>query len=149
MPADERAAQREEGLVDVGPALEARTQSAHLMQPSDRALHYPTFLAQPRAMRRAAPSDERSDVQQAQPTPVRLGIVGPVAQQRLGASARASALAPHWRHGLHQRAQLHGVVAVGARDARSQRHALRVRKDMVLAAFFLLSTGLGPVWSPA
>jgi len=44
--ADEAAGDREEGLVDVGAALEADAESAVLVQPGDRALDHPALLAQ-------------------------------------------------------------------------------------------------------
>lgn len=39
VPADERAAQGQKGLVDVSTPLKARAQPTHLVQPGDRALN--------------------------------------------------------------------------------------------------------------
>ncbi len=42
--ADEGAADREEGFVDVGASVVATVQAAVLVQPGDRALDYPAVL---------------------------------------------------------------------------------------------------------
>jgi hypothetical protein len=48
--ADDDAAEREEGLMDVVATVEARAQASHLMQPTDGALHHPARGSQAAAM---------------------------------------------------------------------------------------------------
>lgn len=106
VPANERAAQGQKGLMDVSTPFKARAQPAHLMQPGNRAFNHPTLLAQAGTVRRATTGDARPYMQRAQPASMRLRVIGAISQQRLGPATRATALAAHRWHRLHQRAQL-------------------------------------------
>jgi hypothetical protein len=60
-PADDRAAEAHERLVDVVPAVEPRPQSVELVEQGERLLDHVAEDPQPAAMRRVATGDGRGD----------------------------------------------------------------------------------------
>ena len=62
MPADQRAREREEGFLNVGPLVVTHTQAAKLIQPRERAFHYPTPPSQATTMLLSPHSDSGEDM---------------------------------------------------------------------------------------
>lgn len=83
MVADQRAANREEGFVDVVPAVVASLKASVLVQPGDRVLDHPAIFAKPRAVGRVAFGDSRCDAALAERLAVLAAVVGAVGEQDL------------------------------------------------------------------
>ena len=82
--ADEGAADREEGFVDVGASVVAAVQAAVLVQPCDRALDYPAVFAQARPVWALAFGDLGCDPAFAQGVAVPAAVIRAVGEQLLG-----------------------------------------------------------------
>lgn len=77
-PADHRAGEADEGLVDVGPLVVANSQPLELVQPTDRPLDRPALLAQTAAVGRATTRDPRRDVPARQRYSVGIAVITPI-----------------------------------------------------------------------
>ena len=132
--ADQDAAEREEGLVDVGATFAADVETLETVQPADCALDDPARCAQPAAVLRPAMGDEGLEV----PSPlrgfVRAGMVRPVRLRTRRSEARPSALALKRRDGVDEREELGDVMIIRTSERDHQRDALRFGEDVVLAA---------------
>jgi hypothetical protein len=69
LEADQAAADREEGFVDVVAALEADAQPPVLVQPGDRSLDHPSLLAEAGAVGALRPGDLGLDATAAELAP--------------------------------------------------------------------------------
>src|SRR5215207_1000933 len=88
VPADERAAEVEEGVVERVVALVAHEQAAVAVQPGEAALHDPAVPAEPRARLDARAGDARGDAPAAEQRAILAGAVALVGMQLGGAPAR-------------------------------------------------------------
>jgi len=86
--ADQGAADREKGFVDVVSALVADAEPAVLVEPRDRPFHDPPLFAESGAVFALGPGDPRLDAAFAELPPALAGVVGTVAQQPLRTSPR-------------------------------------------------------------
>ena len=145
---DDCASDCHECSMDVIAAFVANSETAELMEPSDRSFHHPTSLPQSTAMFRVPTSQVRSNATTAEFVAVRLRIVAPVALHALGPLAWTARLASQRRNGFHQRQQLCHVVSVGAGKRVGQWNARRIRKDMVLAPRFATIRRVGASFDP-
>src|SRR3712207_20134 len=89
LPADEGAAEVEEGVVEFRAALVAHQQAAVAVQPGEAALGYPTVPAELGAGLDPAARDPRGDVAAAQHAAAAAGVVALVGVQLRRAPARA------------------------------------------------------------
>src|ERR1022692_4267199 len=69
LPTNQRAPQREERLVDVGPLVIPHAQTAKLIEPGKRPLHDPPPPAQSTPVRGATHGEPRQDMHRAQSAP--------------------------------------------------------------------------------
>jgi hypothetical protein len=100
--------------VDVIATFVPSSQASELMEPTDRPLHDPAMLTKTAAMVRISFRQDRLDAASPQLPAMRLGVVGPIALDSIGALPWAAAPAADGRDGLHQRQKLGHVVDVGA-----------------------------------
>jgi hypothetical protein len=68
-----------ESRVNMGEPFPTNAQAAELVEPGKRALHHPSGLAEPAAVRGAHLRQHRTDLLAAQPATMRLATVGAVA----------------------------------------------------------------------
>ena len=132
--ADEAAADREEGFVDVGAAFVADAEAAVLMQPGDRSLDDPAASAEPGSVRPFWPGDLRLDVPSAQFVLSLPRVVGAVAVQRARAAARSAAASVHGWDRVDEREHLGDVVAVAAGERDGEWRAAAAGDQVVLGA---------------
>jgi hypothetical protein len=132
--ADEAAADREEGFVDVVAALVADAEAAVLVEPGDRALDHPALLSESGAVWALGPGDLRLDVPAAQLAPTLACVVGAVADEPLRSATRPSAPSTHRWDRVHERNHLGDVVAVAGGQADRQRCAATAGDHVVLGA---------------
>ncbi len=100
--------------MDVVAAFVADAQAPVLVQPSDRAFHDPTLLAEAGAVRALRPGDLRLDAPPAQLAAPVARVVSAVAVQLARPTARTAAAAAQRRDRVDEREQLRDVVAVAA-----------------------------------
>jgi hypothetical protein len=120
--------------MDTDSTIIACAEAAELILPRQSSFRDPAGFSQPTAVRLAALGQQGPDAPKPQLAAVRLGIVGAVALHAVRPSARSARLASNRTDAIHQRQQLGHVVAVGRRDLASERNALRVGNQVVLAA---------------
>src|SRR3954451_2357870 len=100
--ADERARQGQQRVMNVVATVRPEPELPLAVQPRQGPLHDPTVDPQPAAVLPATPPQEGPDPEPAQPPPQRLGVVGPVAIEAVGAAAGPTRLAAHRGDGLDQ-----------------------------------------------
>src|SRR6266852_8508452 len=93
LPADQRTAEGEKRLVDVGPLVVTHAEAAKLIQPGKRTLDHPPPPAQAAAVHRATPRDERANPTRAQPAPNGLCVVAPITEHTVRSPPRSPAFA--------------------------------------------------------
>src|SRR5580692_261542 len=135
-PADHRAANGHERLVDIGAFVEARPQAAELMEQRQGLLHDVTKDAQAAAVRRSSSRDGRGDIAARQFHSMRIGIVSTVSHDFLGFTQWRARLAGNRRDRIDQRNQLRHVVAIGPREEGGKRYTARINKDVVFRPVF-------------
>lgn len=92
-PADEHAAEREEGFVDVVAYLPANPQAAEPVQVDERALHDPALSAQAGTVLGAAAGYDRLHAEVPNEPAVLVVVVTAVPEYDVRAAARSAALA--------------------------------------------------------
>ncbi len=132
---DEACREAGEGLVDVDATLVANGQAAKSVEPSMGALHDPAVAAELFAALDTLAGDARDDPACAALLPTRLGIVGLVGMQLVGASARSAAPARAQRcNGIEGRRHLLAIVTVGLGQSQAERRAAGVGDEVALRA---------------
>ena len=132
--ADEAAAEREEGLVDVGTAVVAHEQPFELMQPGEGALDDPAVAADAGAVLGFPTRDLASDPAPAELASLRLVVVGAVGGDTVWSPTRPADATTHRRHAIDERDQLRDVVAIAARERPGERDPRRIDEEVVLGA---------------
>lgn len=122
--------------MDVITPIEARAQSAILMQPCDGPFHHPAKLSETAAVFLAALGDERNDPALPQSIAVRLRMIGAIAEQRKGSGPGMTHLARDGRDRIDQRDELGHIVAVRSRENGTQWSPAPLGDHMMLAAQF-------------
>jgi len=133
----------QECQVDVRPAFVPDSQTAELVQPTDRPLHHPAIDAQAAAVFGISLGDDGFDASQSQLFPVRIGVVGSVGKDFLRALYGMADLPGNGRNRIHQRDQLRDVVTVAAREPNGKRNAFRIRDEVVFRPVFPAIHGAG------
>src|SRR5688500_10747436 len=136
MEADERAAEGEEGLMDVGAPLVADRQPPVAVEPGQRTLHHPAMATQALAGVDALARDATADVAAAQRLAAAGDVVAligvhlgrPLAPPPIGLLDR--------RDGIEQLLEDDGVVTVRPGQERSERDPAAVSHNMALRARF-------------
>jgi hypothetical protein len=118
--------------VNTGPTFVAQVETAKTMEPGQRAFHDPPRAPKPTAMGRAALGELAIDAAAMQRVAMRLRIVASVALNQSRLVNGATGTAPEGWNRVDQRQQLGDVVAVGARQQRGQRDAVRIGENVVL-----------------
>jgi hypothetical protein len=148
-PADHRAGDREEGLVNLIVPVVTDPQALELVRRGQRLLDEPAEDAQPAAVRRVAPGDLAGDRLARQRHAVAVRVVRPVAHDHARLAERRAPGRPRTA----------GIASTsGSSCVTSWRLApvslaasgtpLASVAKWCLEPFFLRSTGLGPVFSP-
>lgn len=141
-PADQRAPELEERLVDVLPPLVANLQPPVAIQPRERPFHHPPVASQPFARLDAPSGDARGYA----PLPERLAaareVLALVGVQLVGALARSAARLADRLDSIYGLLQDFRVVDVGGRVGHRKRDASPVEHNMALRARFALIRGV-------
>jgi hypothetical protein len=141
--ADHNTSDFQKRHMDVCATFVADSQTAELMQPTDRSFHHPAADPQAASMFRVSLGDDRLDASLGQLIPVRFGIVRSVGEHFLGTIHRAAHLPGDGRNGVHQWDQLRDIVAVGPREVNGKRNAFRIRDEVMFRAVFPAVHGTG------
>ena len=120
--------------MDVGAAFVADKQSFHLVEPAEGAFDDPAVAAEPGAVLVITVGEHGLDAALAEHSPVRIGVVAAVADQRVGSLPGTSGEAGDRGHAIEQRYELGDVVAVAAGQRPGQRCPARVGQEVVLGA---------------
>jgi hypothetical protein len=107
--------------VDVGSAVVADEQAAVLVEPGEGALDHPAEAAEAGAVFGLAARDHRFDPSQSELATMGSGVVAAIADELVGAAARAADPAADVRHAVDEREQLGDVVAVAAGERERER----------------------------
>jgi hypothetical protein len=91
LPTNQRAPQREERLVDVGPLVILHAQTAKLIEPGKRPLHDPPPPAQSTPVRGATHGEPRHDMPRPQSAPNRRRVVAAIPEHTVRPAAAAVA----------------------------------------------------------
>src|SRR5260221_11850053 len=137
MPADERAAQGKERLVDVGAALVAHLEAAETVEPRQRALHHPAIPSEALA-RLDAPASNAGDDAAGTQCPSAARIVIALVRMQLPRTLAWSS-APLARKGqardrIDRLFKPLRVMHVGARDGDGQRQGRPAHHSVALGA---------------
>jgi hypothetical protein len=122
--------------VNVSPLFVTHSQSAKLVQPSERPLHHPSPPAQSAAVFGIALCKKRNNASVPQTSPNRIGIIPAVTHNTLRTVTRMSALSLQKRNGVHQGERLRRVVTISPSELNRQRNTTAVTNQMPLAAQF-------------
>jgi hypothetical protein len=133
-PANEAAAELQEGFVNISTTLKADSEATELMQPSDGALNDPASYAQAAAVFGVAAGELSANALGGQGLPMRVGVIGAIGLHELGFALGVPDLAPDRWNPFDQRHQLRNIVGIGRGKNSRQRNALRIREKVVLAA---------------
>src|ERR671935_195092 len=134
METDEGAAEMEERLMDVGPALVADREPTVLGQPSQRPLDDPAMPSQALAALDALAGNAHLDVAPPQGLATARNVVGLVRVQLVRACAGPSAAALDGGNAVQQGLKDGGLVLVGPREQHRERDAAAVDHKMALRA---------------
>ena len=152
--------------MNIGTPLITNPQPAELVQPGQGSLHHPPIDAQATAMLSEPPSQEGSDSQQVQPSPMSFRVIGSVSLDLVWSAAAAgsgarwtptrsgcspSPLPPYWRNSFHQGQQLGPIMTISFSQQGRQGNPLGISNDMMFTPQLGLrrSVGLGPVFPSA
>lgn len=114
VPADERTAEFQECFVNVSTPLEARAQTAEIMEPGVRTFDQPTILAEPAPVFGPALRDHGPDAAVTQRTSVSRGIVAAIGVDDAGLLKWSTTDTANRRNCINERQQLRNVVGVRA-----------------------------------
>src|SRR5690606_26273455 len=140
---DQRTAQFHEGLMNITTSVGAHTQSAKLVQPTERAFNRPTRLTQAAAVFVAGTCGQQRDATASEFEPMSLRAIRTVALHPQRSADRSADLACHRRNGIDQRQKLRHVVSIGAGERDGQGNALSVGDEVVFGAWFSAIGGVG------
>lgn len=146
--ADDDAAQREQGVVDVVSSFAADAEATHLMQPTDGSFHDPAMNTQTAAVRGVSSRQNRFDAALAQLPTMWFRVVGPISLNTVRATARSTTLAAHRRNRIDDGHQLRHIVSVGPGQRGREGNAGRVGDHMMFAAGFAAICRIGSRFFP-
>ena len=145
LPADQRAPEREECLVDVGPLVIPHPKAAKLIEPSKRALHDPPPPTQATPMRGAAHGQQGHDVTGPQTASNGGRVVTAIPEHTVWPLPRSPAFAVQRGNRIDQRQGFLRVVPVRAGQANRERHSPPIADQMALAPALGPIGRIGPV----
>src|SRR5436190_5443259 len=143
LPANQRAPEREERLVDVGPLVIPDAEAAKLIQPGQRPRHDPPPPAQPAPVPGATHGEPRHDLPSPQSTPNRRRVVATIPKHTVRPLPRSPAFAAQRGNRIHQRQGFLRVIPVRAGETNRERHAAPVANQMTLAPALGSIGGIG------
>jgi len=146
--ADDDAAQRQQGVVDVVSAFAAHAEATHLVQPTEGSFHDPAMNAQAAAVGRVSAGQDRFNAALPQLSAMRFRVVGPIALDARRATTRSPAFAAHGRNRIHEGQELRHVVSIGSRQRGRKRNAGRVGDQVMFAAGFAAICRIGSRFFP-
>ena len=148
LPANQRAPEGEECLVDVGPLVIPHAQAAKLTEPGKRALHDPPPPAQATPVLGAAHGQQGHDVASSKATPNGSRVVAAIPEHTVWPLPRSAPFAVQRGNCIDQRQGFLRVVPICAGQTHGERHASSVADQMALAPALGPIGGIRPVWSP-
>jgi hypothetical protein len=143
-PANQRTAERQKRLVDVGPLVVADAQAAKLVEPGKCPLDYPPPPAQATPVLGAAHRQPGHDVPRSETAPNRSGVVAAITKHTVRTPPRSPAFALERGNRIHQRQGLLRVIPVRAGEADGEGHATSIAYQMTLAPAFGPIGGIRP-----
>jgi hypothetical protein len=143
LPADQRAPERKECLVDVGSLVTADAQAAKLAQPRKCALDDSPPPAQATAVLGAAHRQPGHDVPRPETAPNRRRIVAAITKHTARTPPRSPAFALERGNRINQWQGFLRVIPVRAGEADGEGHAPPVADQMALAPGASLGRGIG------
>jgi nucleoid-associated protein YgaU len=129
-PADERGAERQKRLVDVGAAFVADSEATEVGQPRERAFHHSAVPAQTLTAVEATQREARSDPAPAQDLAAAWHAIGLIRMELGWAPAGSSSSLPDRRHSVGQILESAAVVNVGGGEPDRERDAVNLRDDV-------------------
>ena len=139
LPANQRAPEREERLVDVGPLVIPHAQTAKLIEPGKCPLHDPAPPAQSTPVRGTTHGEPRPDVPRLQSAPNRRRVVAAIPENTVRPLPRSPPFAVQRGNRIHLRESFLRVVPVRAGQANRERAPPSVANQMARAP------ALGPI----
>jgi hypothetical protein len=133
LPADQRAPERKECLVNIGPLVVADAQAAKLIEPGKCPLDDPPPLAQATPVLGAAHRQPGHDVPRPKTAPNRRRVVAAIPEHTVRPLPRSPPSAMQSGNRIHQRQGFLRVVPVRASEANRERHAPPVAGQMTFA----------------
>ena len=128
----------------VGASLVANQEAPKAVQPRECPFDDPSRDAEAAAMRRAAPGEDGDDALRAEPLPMALRIVAPIALQDIGPPLRPATSAPDLGQSADQRVELRNVIDVRRAHLGHEGDTAGINDDVVFRA---LLTAIGWVRS--
>lgn len=122
--------------MNVGSSFVANAQSAELVQPTDGSFDDPSRCSKAAAMCGADLGKLITNVALTQPARMGATAIGSIALHSIRSAARPARSTSNRRDRFDQRAHLGGVVSICAGENHTQRDALGIGTDVVLAASF-------------
>ena len=132
--ANEAAAEREEGFVDLGAAVVADQESFELVQPGEGAFDDPAVAAETGTVLAVTVGDLDGDPAFAQLGSPLAGVVGAVGEHPVGLTPRRTGPTTDGRHPIEQRDQLRRVVTVAAGQRPGEGNAGAIDQKVMLGA---------------
>jgi hypothetical protein len=133
IPADNRAPDAQESLMNISTTFITNSQSAKLMQPRQRALNDPAANAQASAMFLTPAGQQRADTPLTQFIPVWLRIITAISLNQFRLWAWSSSFASDAGDRIHQGHQLSHIMTIGPRQEDGQGNTACIRDDMMFA----------------
>src|SRR4051812_16622116 len=138
-PADQRASEAQERVVQAGVAFPADAEPAEVVQPGERSFHHPAHAAESRAVVGAAAGDPRFHASAPQLPTVLVVVVAAIGDHAVRSLARPATFARDGADPVDEGEQLRDVVAMSTGQRCAQRDAVTVDDQVVLG------TGAGTI----
>ncbi len=118
--------------MDVAASLESDSQSAELVEPTDRALNDPTIDAETTSMLLATCGDPRLDATVEKRFSVERRVIGAIGEELIEAVTRCTDLAGDLRDGIDQRQEFVDVVYIRRGQPDRDWNPIPVGQDVML-----------------
>ena len=129
--------------MDFGCTVKSNPQPSKVVQPAERSLGDPSINSETTSVFFVAASQVWFDAALTKLISMTFRIIGPISVQFVRSMDGMTRFAGNRRDAIDQRNQLRHVVAIGTSQCVAQRNPVRVRQDVVLAAWF---PAIGRIW---
>ncbi len=128
---DQDTTDGKERIVNVSASFISDSQTAELMQPTDRAFDHPSVNTQPAAMVRVASRNLRIDADLSQSVAMRIRVVCAVGVQFVKTITRRAGFTLDGGHVVDQLQQLRHIMSIGGSGLDDDRDAVGIGQQMV------------------